>query len=283
MVLLVLCLDVAPCMAWGVAGHRITADIARRHLTPAAARRVHELLGDVSLVDSSTWADEVRRDPAYRWSAPLHYTNIQPGADRFDMQRDCAPRGCVVSAIHRYADLLSNRLVSDRVRSEALKFLVHFVGDIHQPLHVGRARDRGGNDIRVSFFHNHTNLHRVWDSGMIRRVHKNWRAAAAEIDRHITTAQTIDWTCTGPETWATESHGLAYAFAYAIPDNAELGQDYVDRCMPVVDRQLAKSGIRLAHMLNTIFADQTDRPTILPGGPTDATASPQPRSPGDDR
>lgn len=266
------------CMAWGGDGHRIVGEIAYRHLTPSAKNGVDDFLDGGSLAQACTWADRIRHDPAYRWARPLHYVNIDPDATAFDMNRDCAPRGCVVSAIQKYGDILSDSAALRTARIEALKFLAHFVGDIHQPLHVGRARDRGGNDIRVSFFHNMTNLHRLWDSGMIRRAHKNWRETAILLDHEITPLQIIDWTCTDVTIWANESHRLCYAYAYDIPKSGELAEDYFDRCMPVVDRQLAKAGIRLAHMLNKVFVDEStgsvDKPKQNEETPTDSTTRP---------
>ena len=139
---------------------------------------------------------------------------------------------------------------------EALKFLVHFVGDIHQPLHVSHAKDKGGNDIKVEFFHDRTNLHRLWDSGLIRRTKKPWTDYASELRQGITPEQLADWRkVTDPSDWATESYELALSHAYEIPKNGQLGEAYFDRSIPVVNRRLAMAGVRMATMLNRIFAD----------------------------
>ncbi|MCH7813784.1 MAG: S1/P1 nuclease [Planctomycetes bacterium] len=161
-----------PCFGWGRDGHKITGTIATHYLTPEAKVGVTALLGDQSLAEVSTWADEIRSNPAYRWASPLHYSNVKPGEAEFDLSRDCPERGCVVSAIIKYAKVLRSKDASHAEKAEALKFLVHFVGDIHQPLHVSHAKDKGGNDIKVEFFHDRTNLHRLWDSGLIRRPNR---------------------------------------------------------------------------------------------------------------
>ena len=140
-------------------------------------------------------------------------------------------------------------------KTDALKFLVHFVGDVHQPLHVSRAKDKGGNDIKVEFFHNRTNLHRLWDSGLTRRTKKSWSVYAAELQQAITHEQLKAWSSTDPVEWATESYRLALSHAYAIPGDGQLGQAYFDRCIPVVNQRLAMAGVRLAVVLNRIFAD----------------------------
>ena len=117
---------------------------------------------------------------------------------------------------------------------------------LHQPLHVSRAKDRGGNDIKVEFFHNSTNLHRVWDSGLIRRAKKPWTEYAAELQVGITPEQLTEWKSIDPIEWATESYKLALSHAYAVPKDGQLGEAYFERCIPVVEKRLAMAGVRLA-------------------------------------
>ncbi len=254
---LLLCFLVAsPCFGWGRDGHKIASSIATHYLTPEAKGAIARLLGNQSLADVSTWADEIKSDRSYRWASPLHYANVKPGAEGFDLERDCPPQGCVVSAIIKCTGLLRGKGAGPAERTEALKFLVHFVQDVHQPLHVSRARDRGGNDIKVEFFHDRTNLHWVWDSGLIRCTKKRWPAYAAELQRSITPEQLAEWSrATAPVEWATESYKLAMSHAYAIPKDGQLGRPYFERCIPIVDRRLAMAGVRLATLLNAIFAE----------------------------
>jgi hypothetical protein len=217
---------------------------------------VDRLLDGKSLADVSTWADEIKSDSAYRWASPLHYANVAPEADSFDLARDCPANGCVVSAILKYTKVLQDGQASTADKTEALKFLVHFVGDVHQPLHVARAHDKGGNDLKVEFFNNRTNLHGVWDSELIRRTKKPWSAYATELRQAISSGQFMDWYgVTDPSAWATESYRLAISHAYEIPKDGQLGQEYFDRCIPVVDQRLSMAGVRLAALLNGIFAE----------------------------
>ena len=252
----------ATSFGWGRDGHRIIGHIAEQFLTPNARAAVRDLLGDASLAEVSTWADEVRGTPAYRWTAPMHYVNSPPGSDGYDQQRDCADGCCVVGAIEHYADVLRDRQAPRPDRIEALKMLVHFVGDVHQPLHAGYGVDRGGNDVKVFFFGDNTNLHSLWDSGLIRRTQKNWSEYAAELHKRESskrrTAVNLD-----PAVWAAESFKLAEGNAYAIPGDGELGQDYFEKNIPVVEQQLAIAGVRLAEMLNAIFdEDQEHMPQV---------------------
>jgi nuclease S1 len=130
------------CFAWGRDGHQIAAEIASRHLSTKAQACVQNLLPGQSLADVSVWADEIKG--ARRSTAPWHYADMAPGEKEFDLARDCPKNGCVVSAIQRYCGVLKDEKASPADRAEALKFLIHFVGDVHCPMHVAYAHDKGG-------------------------------------------------------------------------------------------------------------------------------------------
>jgi len=252
----VLLLPFMPAVAygWGADGHRIVGEVGSHHLSPAAKANVKALLRDKSLTDVSTWADQIRGNSAYRWASPFHYANVKPEAKRFNLKRDCPKRGCVVSAIIKYRGVLLDKDASYADKSEALKFLVHFVGDIHQPLHVSHARDKGGNDIKVEFFHDRTNLHKVWDSGLLRRSKKRWRDHAKELRERITPEQARTWgESRNPSDWATESYRLALSHAYEIPKDGRIEAEYYDRNIPVIEERLQIAGVRLASLLNAIL------------------------------
>ena len=250
------------CFAWGRDGHRVIGFIANRYLTPQAAAGVRDLLGKQTLADVSTWPDEIRRERKH--TAPWHYANPAPDSDRFNLERDCPEEGCVVSAIIKFSHILRDKNASRQERIEALKFLVHFVGDVHQPLHLGRARDRGGNDIKVTFFENNTNLHSLWDSGMIWRTKKGWSDYATELAANITPQQRIQYATLDPVAWATESYLLARSHAYDVPKDGRIDQDYFDKNIPVIERRLSAAGVRLALLLNVIFDETKEMPSGLP-------------------
>ncbi len=267
----VVCLCVpSVCLGWGRDGHRISAEIAAAHLSPAARVAVEALLDGAAMSDVANWADEIRDDPAYRWSEPLHYADVPAGEDRFILTRDCPAKGCVVSAIIRFDGALRGPGATAAERTEALKCLIHFVADAHQPMHVARAEDRGGNDVRVEFLGKRLNLHKVWDFALLDTVGKPWPAYAREIEAGLTAERVAEWSSTDPVVWANESYRLAVDHAYAIPDGGRLGRDYVERNIPIVNERLAKAGVRLAAMLNAIFADAAvpraaTVPATLPG------------------
>ncbi len=155
----------AAAAAWGPTGHRVVGQIAEDHLSAAARRGVEALIGPESLAEAATWADEIRSDPTWDKAAPWHYISIDDGETLETTRR--SSDGDVLWAIHHFSDVLRSADASHEEKGEALKFLVHFVGDVHQPLHVGRRADQGGNSVQVSWFGETTNLHRVWDSEMI--------------------------------------------------------------------------------------------------------------------
>jgi hypothetical protein len=223
-------------------------------MKPDTRRAVEVLLKDETLASATVWADQIKSNSEFDWARPLHYANVQPGAEEFDLERDYPKKGCVVSAIFRYTGVLRDQDAATAEKLEALKFIAHFVGDIHQPLHVSHARDRGGNDIKIFFFRDNTNLHRVWDSGMIRHTRKRWSDYAEYLNGSITPQQLEQWQSTDPLLWATESYKLAVSNAYKVPSSGALGQVYFDRNIPVVEERLKMGGVRLAVLLNDMFS-----------------------------
>jgi hypothetical protein len=245
----------SPCtaFAWGPDGHRIIADIAEQYLKPAAARQVRALLAienTATLADVSNWADEIspQRPETARW----HYVDIPLDAAGYDAARDCPQNACVVAQIERFTGELSDARQPPRKRLEALKFLVHFVGDIHQPLHAANNNDRGGNDVKVSFDGRDTNLHLLWDIWLLApAVNGDDRAYAMRLAHAITPAEAEAWANGSPADWANESHDIARRIVYgALPHEGALPATYAARALPVANEQLEKAGVRLANVLN---------------------------------
>ena len=242
------------CIGWSADGHRIVAQIAADELTPTASAAVGSLLDGETMAEASLWADNVRNLPHYRWSKPLHYVNLPRDAEEFNLERDCQEDGCVVSAIADFTELLADQEASRDLKREALRFLIHFVGDIHQPLHAGYAEDRGGNDIQVRFFTRQMNLHSLWDKGLIEKRAKPWQQYAADLRGGITASQRTAWKASMTAAdWATESYRLAVTHAYQAGNGDTLGQPYFDENIAIVEQQLAKGGVRLAAILNDVF------------------------------
>ena len=237
---------------WGARGHELIGDVAEQHLTPKTKAAVEELLGDRTLADVSIWADDIKgQRPETR---PWHYANAEEGAESFDLERDCGDQSCVVEQINLDVAILRDPEATYAAKVETLMFLVHFVGDIHQPLHLGRASDRGGNGIQVTFSGSKTNLHRLWDSELINHTKLNRDKYLAGLTRLTLGGKADTWKQSlDPVDWANESLRLAHTNAYAIPKNGRLGDTYYRRNIQVVNERLAMAGVRLAVVLNTIF------------------------------
>lgn len=236
-------------LAWGANGHRIVGRIAMNHLTDEAARGVQCLLGPEGLDQVSTWPDEIRSDPAWKKADPWHFIDIDDNETLETAQRD--PKGDVLEAIQRFSNVLRDPQASRESKQEALRFLVHFVGDVHQPLHVGRHADQGGNKIKVTLFNQETNLHSVWDSGLIDNEKLSYTEFVAFID-HPTLQEIQAWQGSTPADWVNESKALRDR-VYKIGDGKlSFEYDYVE--IPVIKQRLLQAGVRLAGLLNSIFA-----------------------------
>ena len=241
--------------AWSAEGHRVIALIAQSHLTPAAQASVARLLaieGFSDMAAIASWADEFRG--RHRETAPWHFVNIPLEAAAYDAARDCPALNCVVTKIDQFAAVLADRTASDRKREIALKFLVHLVGDLHQPLHSTDHGDRGGNEIVVLYRGDRSNLHHVWDSELVRNVAGPDEAAfARRLDPAVGSAAIARLSAGTPVDWVNESHRQAVSFAYGgLPESPDedLAGEYARSARPVVASQLLKAGLRLAALLN---------------------------------
>jgi hypothetical protein len=246
-------------LAWGPRAHRVATRVAEARLTPAARSAVRALLheGD-NLVSECNWADNEGHD-AVPGSAAWHFVNVPITAARYD-DRYCRGGGCVVAKIRHYRTLVADRRAPKAERARALLFLVHFVEDVHQPLHVGDNRDRGGNLTQVQFLGRATNLHRLWDSQLIEDEARDERALTESVARLATPENVARWSRGGVEAWADESlqeAKRAYHFppGSALPNasGVRLGRDYAEFATPVIRLRLAQAGVRLANELNAAF------------------------------
>jgi hypothetical protein len=244
--------------AWGAQGHEIVAAMALRELTPAARGQVAHLLGsEAMMIHDANWADEVRDQR--RDTGSWHYVNIPLVAPGYDARRDC-PRGdCVVAQIGNEMRLLSDRRAGDRARAEALRFLIHFVADIHQPLHAADDGDRGGNDVHVAMGRERASLHKVWDADVVQGIGLDLGqdidtfSVVDGVARSVTPAQRKAWMQGTPAGWADESHAIARDHIYPPLEgrrSLRLSRDYAGRESAVAQIQLARAGLRLAWLLN---------------------------------
>jgi hypothetical protein len=254
---LLLTFCVAPSQAWGPDGHWIVGKIAEQHMSPNAARRLRILAGpDVSLAEIANWADEIR--PERPETAPWHYTNIPPEATDLDMRRDCPKEDCITAQIRRLVGIVRLGMRTSEERFEALKFLVHLAGDLHQPLHAGYGSDRGGIDVPVVFRGQPSDLHAFWDYASVSLLSDDKAAIAERLARSITPAQKKQWQQGGLRHWTWESHLLAARVVYAaLPagNPKQLDAEYARRASIVTEEQLTKAGIRLAKILDDVWAN----------------------------
>jgi len=258
-------------LAWGQEGHSIIAEIAQRQLSATAAATVAELLKGRSLASIASWADDVRpgRPGTYKW----HFVGIPIESDDYLPARDCKDEpgkgDCVVAELNRLINEL--RCSSGDMKIEALKFAVHFVGDVHQPLHTVR-EDEGGNLIEIDLFthglictglctpdHKLMRFHAAWDSGLIGKTVWNWGAYVDRLESeggwlNSAEAKQSDIDSGTPADWAIETHKQGQIAWRARPIINVLDDNYFKQALPIIDRQLGVAGLRLARFLNDAYA-----------------------------
>ncbi|RJY10392.1 S1/P1 Nuclease [Aurantiacibacter aquimixticola] len=256
----------APAQAWGPTGHRVTAEIAQDNVSGKTRAEIAGILGTEGLPEGSTWPDEQRSNPAPFWqdtAGPFHYVTLPVGREVHQLVHP--PEGDALSALEGFTATLRSDTATQEEKALALRFIVHIVSDLHMPLHAGNGTDRGGNDYQVLWFDEPTNLHWVWDEGMILRQQLSYTEYTARLDRRITPERTLEWWDWNPDTWIGESVELRdriYPAADAEFGNGSqeaprvLKYDYHWQWMPTVEQRLAQSGIRLAAYLDWVFAGE---------------------------
>jgi hypothetical protein len=244
--------------AWGDIGHRIVAELAWRQLDAAAKVEVTRLLkvdGADSLPDIASWPDHLRDMPGKeslgKATGPLHYVNFHDDKCHYEPPRDCSGGRCVIGGLEKYVAILRDRHASDAERAEALKFVVHFVGDVHQPLHAGNRDDKGGNEYQVQFEGKGSNLHRVWDSQMLYTRDLKWQAYADRLaaEGKVKLPRPIAPFDNPYAQWAEESCKIVAGRGF-YPDGHRIDDAYVAKNLPVAETRLREAGKRLADLLN---------------------------------
>ena len=246
-----------PAFGWGGEGHSLIARIAWVQLTPAVQARVSEILGpNVSLQSISSWADNVRNQR--RETGPWHYIDIPIDKPHLDMARDCPKADCVIAKIETFQKELHDPATAPVERKEALMFLVHFVGDMHQPLHCADNNDQGGNKVIVKFGDRPSdrpyNLHSLWDGGLLGKMGKEddlFAVYSKESAKHAG-----KWAKGTVEDWAEQNHKIAQKITYGKLPKVPAGTPepidtaYEKKADPVIQLQIEKAGARLARVLN---------------------------------
>jgi hypothetical protein len=236
-----------PTTVWGGLGHRLIARIAAERISAPVRAEVDTLLGGLALRDVAVWADSIR--PARPETGPYHYINVRTDSAFADWRRYCPPTGCILEALERYRALLADRSKPRAERAEALKWVVHLVGDLHQPLHVGERSDRGGNDVAVLWEGFRTNLHSVWDGRILGSAGLDEEGYWARLRDHPAIADSAWWSAGGPADWAAESHAMSRDHVYRVPGALDVSSGYARENLPRAEQRLLQAGLRLGAMI----------------------------------
>lgn len=252
--LLVLVLSATPvAFAWGSIGHRVTGEIATTYLSSKSKREIRTLIGDESLAEATTWADFMRSSPDEFWryqASPWHYVTV-PANQTYKTAKK-PKEGDAVTALDQFTKTLRDNNASKEEKRLALKFAIHIIGDLHQPLHAGNGKDRGGNDFRVKWFNRPTNLHSLWDSGLIDHEKLSYTEWATWLVARISQKQVKSWSNTDPHIWIAESVAIRDTLYPDISKNLSWGYAFQHR--DKMRQRLSMAGVRIAAYLNEVFA-----------------------------
>jgi hypothetical protein len=253
---------ITPLDAWGSIGHIAVADIAQTNLTYNTYKHITNIISNDNISSVANWADEIRNIPEWHWTEPLHFINTNDWICDYIEKRDCYNQigeysYCVDGAIQNYTTLIKN----DNNNADYLKFLIHFVGDIHQPLHCGFKSDKGGNTIKVHFNNHLVNLHSLWDTNLISfRIFNDFNNNYNQwLNYLLKLSPQLD--CIGcSQFWGNNSAQLACKYSYVNSDGIThikngdyINIDYYNRNIDIIEKQIVNAGYKLAELLNHLY------------------------------
>ncbi len=241
-------------ISWGVVGHRTIAKIAENHLTAKTKAAVISLLGSEDMPIVSTYADDIRYESEFKYTAPWHYLNLNDGLnfDAFSKIVTEDTSANVYNALLKMEEQLKNPNSSKEDKIFALKMIIHFVGDIHQPMHVSREEDQGGNKINLKFKGKDTNLHALWDSGLIEYNGFTFTEMSKALD-DISDPKIKKWQNDSVMIWLFESYQIANQLYKEVENNPNLDYTYYPKHSEIYKQQVQKAGVRLAGLLNEVY------------------------------
>ena len=241
-------------LAWGVLGHRIVGQIADSYLTRNTKREIFKILGNESVAIASNWPDFIKSDPSYKYLDVWHYINLNAGLSETDLKNYLATD--TVTDAYTRINWLSAQLKNKELEQDKkvlyLRLLIHIVGDIHQPMHIGRFEDRGGNNVKVNWFKVPSNLHTVWDTKLIDFQQLSYTEYASSIN-YTTKALRKEWQAEPVSDWIWQSYKHAEKIYAETKPESNLSYEYNFKFISVVNQQLLKGGVHLAGVLNEIF------------------------------
>jgi len=241
-------------MAWGMLGHRVVAQIADNNLNPKARLALKAILGNESLAMGSNWADFVKSDKSYDYLYNWHFINFAAGLSSADinglLKVDTAVNA--FTKINFLVNELKKKNLPKAQKIIYIRLLVHIVGDVHQPMHTGRAEDKGGNDVKLTWFGKSSNLHSVWDTELVESQQLSYTEYTQAIN-YCSAKQKADWQQAPINAWITETYGMAQNIYGGVTLGDKLSYRYIYDNLNTVNNQLLKGGIRLGGLLNQIF------------------------------
>ena len=237
-------------ISWGKTGHRVVGEVASKYISKNTRTSLNEILGDQSLAYVSTYADEIKSDKTYFKYNVWHYANLNLNETYKSSYKN--PKGDIVKAIKTSIEILKSKSSTKNEKQFYLKLLVHFVGDLHQPLHLGRKEDKGGNDISILWFGKKSNLHRLWDSDIIDSSKFSFTELSDNLPT-ISNEKRKKITSSSIDSWIQETHALTRKIYTELPENKNLGYRYSYENFEIIRCQLLKAGLRLAFILDDIF------------------------------
>jgi len=241
-------------MAWGMLGHRVVGQIAETNLNPKTKLVLKGILGNETLAMSSNWADFVKSDKSYDYLYNWHFVNFGAGLSSADI-KGMLKADTAVNAYTKINFLVNELKKKNLPKAQKIiyiRLLVHIVGDIHQPMHTGRAEDKGGNDVKLTWFGKSSNLHSIWDTELVESQQLSYTEYTQAIN-FCSAKQKADWQQAPINAWITETYGMAQNIYGGVAPGDKLSYRYIYDNLNTVNNQLLKGGIRLAGVLNQIF------------------------------
>jgi hypothetical protein len=233
---------------WGATGHRATGHVANKYLNKKARKAIERILKGQSLAMASTWMDEIKSDSTFDYMSDWHWVTIPYGLSYEQAEKN--KNGDIIQTLERVIAELKSGKLNETEQAQRIKILIHLIGDIHQPLHVGGRNDKGGNEVKVMWFRADSNLHRVWDSDII----DDTKLSYTELAESLIPPSENDlkaWQGTSVRDWAKESQ--TYEKQVYDTGNGRLGYRYSYLYYHIIRQRLQQAGVRLASVLNEVY------------------------------
>ncbi|MDX5478216.1 MAG: S1/P1 nuclease, partial [Cyclobacteriaceae bacterium] len=233
----------------GAIGHYVIGKLEEWQMKPQTVQRVEAILQQQSISGVGVWMDNIRSDKKYDYTYTWHWVTTADGEYDPKIQE---PTGDAYAAFLKIKETLKKGGLTAEEERDQLRMLIHIIGDLHQPFHVGKPGDRGGNDVKVSYFNKETNIHAVWDSDLIENKKMSYSEIETELQKRINPELIHHYTSKSPSDWLREAVAIRPAM-YDIPENGRIGYEYIYKHYHHIEERLTAAGIRLAQVLEEIY------------------------------